>query len=391
MKLCFITAKLPVPASGSAIRNYLEIKYLRKAGWIISILYAGRAISTGEKNRCRKALDCQIRFLTIPTLSPIQKAGIAIHGLIPFVERFRKNTVLSEYTDFINSHNLVHLAELEAYSLIEPVRRRIRVPIIMDAHNVHVRSLSAEIDRLPTIVRMVARPFLAWYGEYEKSAIWNVDRLLACSETDAAYFRNVIPKDRCSVIPNAVDIPAKRILADTDPHAVLFMGSLGYAPNETGLLRYIRSIHPLVLDRLPETVLHVIGGYASRKLSAVMRRTRNVTYHGFVDDTSSYITTATVCICPIYTGSGTRIKILDYMSYGKAVVSTPKGAEGIRQNNSIIIANSDKKFALSVVSLLLNKKLCNKLGLNAYDTVSTYYSALKELSKLDNLYRSLIT
>jgi glycosyltransferase involved in cell wall biosynthesis len=118
----------------------------------------------------------------------------------------------------------------------------------------------------------------------------------------------------------------------------------------------------------------------------------NVMLTGWVKNIAAYINAATVCIAPIRFGSGTRIKILEYMACGKPVISTKIGVEGLEVTNTehLILEDDPNKFASYIVNLTENETLTKELGERARDLVERRYAWKKVVKKLVSLYKTII-
>ena len=144
---------------------------------------------------------------------------------------------------------------------------------------------------------------------------------------------------------------------------ILFCGSLDYPPNRNGLLWFHTSIWPLIRERLPQVRLVVIGkGRAGSEFSR-LRSDPSVDFKGEVESVIPYYERSSCVVVPLLQGSGVRVKILEAMSLGSPVVSTPMGAEGIEaeQGREILLADQAESFAAAVLRLLANRELFENL------------------------------
>jgi hypothetical protein len=110
----------------------------------------------------------------------------------------------------------------------------------------------------------------------------------------------------------------------------VFLGLLSLPHNDDGLRWFLRSVWPLVLSRLPNACLKVIGGQASPELLAsAAELTGSVSFAGYVADLGSALGMAAALINPLRFGSGIKLKVIEALGCSLPVVSTPVGAEGI--------------------------------------------------------------
>jgi glycosyltransferase involved in cell wall biosynthesis len=179
------------------------------------------------------------------------------------------------------------------------------------------------------------------------------------------------------VVPNAVDVEHFRpdpVLPRPDGRTVVFFGTLAYFPNQDGMLWFLREIWPLLERSHPQARLKVIGPNPTADVLA--RRGPRLEVTGLVDDLRPHLAEAAVAIVPLRVGGGTRLKILEAMAMGKAVVSTTLGAEGIahRPGENILLADSPADFAAAVGRVLDDPSLAARLGAAGRDLVASTYS-----------------
>ena len=128
------------------------------------------------------------------------------------------------------------------------------------------------------------------------------------------------------------------------------------------------------------------------------RSTRDIVGNGvvvtdFVESVREYVDKAEVCVVPLLSGSGMRLKILEAMARGKAIVSTPKGAEGIACHNGrdIMVAGSADEFVASVLTLLRDSLRRRELGAAAFRTVKQNYPWYSVGSHFVECYRMAVS
>jgi len=205
-----------------------------------------------------------------------------------------------------------------------------------------------------------------------------------CSVIDLASLANPI------VVPNGVDTDYfQPVFRPSDATSVLFIGSMNYSPNESGLLHFFKFIWPRVRIQVPEARLSIVGTSPPTSITEFSGK-ENITVIGEVPDVRPYFEQAAVSICPIYTGSGTRLKILDGWAMGKAIVSTSLGAEGLdaEHETNILLADTDEAFARCVVRLLQDAGLRYNLGDQGRNMVEKRYSWHCISEQLETAYES---
>jgi glycosyltransferase involved in cell wall biosynthesis len=389
MKLCIISLKYPGRFSGAATRNYHFIRTLLDSGWHIRLITISPGRYEYELREKYGEEVLSIYYLTVNGLSGFARLKTLLSGQLPFLECLRQNHVINQYVNLINDCDLVHLAELEAYALLEPVISQIKRPLILDAHNVQSQSFRDELRSRSLLIDFVSIPFRRFLTGYETRAVKNTDHLLVCSPYDLRYFTRYKNPDDITLIHNAVDLKRKRNIRLGQ--TILFMGNLGYPPNSFGVKHYLIHIHPLVIRSCPSAELVITGRNMPVELRDLINRSPHARYAGFVPDPSDYIQNARVGICPIYHGSGTRLKILEYLAGWCPVVSTAKGAEGLALANGkdLLAQDTDTGFSEAVVRILTDQVFAQRLAGSGFNKVKKYYDRKKVYREVDKLYRRL--
>ncbi|MDE2515207.1 MAG: glycosyltransferase [Rhodospirillales bacterium] len=206
----------------------------------------------------------------------------------------------------------------------------------------------------------------------ERQAARRSRAVFVCSEPDRRYLAKLgVP--RLHVVPNAVALPEK-IYRKVEARSVLFLGFFGHAPNVAAAERLIRHIWPRVRARAPDATL-LIAGAQVEALASFSAPPEGVRMLGFVADLATLYVQSRVICCPILQGGGTRVKIIEAGAYGRPVVSTTIGAEGLdfRDGAEILLADSDHDIAEACVALLHDEARCRALGTAIQDKVHAGY------------------
>jgi glycosyltransferase involved in cell wall biosynthesis len=253
----------------------------------------------------------------------------------------------------------------------------IRPPVLMDLDDVEHLKFLRELWRPPfwagKFMTMLHLPALV-VGEI--LAVRSTAKTLVCSISDRDYVKRVSLFTRVDVVPNAVDL-AGISLSDTSEVTsesnILFVGTYSYQPNVEAAESLVRDIFPLIREVHPNAQLLLVGNRIDQ-LPCYKESPVGVVFLGFVKDLSVVYGRAAVVCCPIRSGSGTRIKIIEAAAHGKPVVSTSIGAEGLAFENGseIVINNSNSGMASACVDLLKNRTKGHDIGSNAKKRAKTY-------------------
>ena len=180
------------------------------------------------------------------------------------------------------------------------------------------------------------------------------------------YVKNV------QVLPNCMNMDDyKDIHAEVKSNTLVFTGSFRYHTNYEAMVWFVGKVFPLILERIPDAQLIITGEHANLPLPS----NQHITLAGYVDDIKSLIAASTVAIAPLWSGGGTRLKILEAMAIGTPVVATTKGAEGLdaKTGEHLFIEDDPGKFAECVINLLIDERLRQVMASKANDLVHEKY------------------
>jgi polysaccharide biosynthesis protein PslH len=210
---------------------------------------------------------------------------------------------------------------------------------------------------------------------FERDALKWVDGAVAVSDPDLAQLTLQSPTLPMAVIPNGVDLDYFRPLPQPiSRQHLVFTGSMDWRPNQDAARYFIRQILPLLQRVRPELECTFVGRSPPPDVLA-LTRIRGVHVTGTVDDVRPYVERAAVYVVPLRIGGGSRLKILEALAMGRAVVSTTVGAEGLNvvSGRDILIADGPEAFTDAVLRLLDEPSRCRKLGEEGRKLVEEQY------------------
>jgi sugar transferase (PEP-CTERM/EpsH1 system associated) len=228
-------------------------------------------------------------------------------------------------------------------------------------------------------------------AKFERQQLIRADHVLTVSATDRDFFAQFMPVAKIDVIPTGVDVeffhPAAQAAADN--MELVFTGSMDWLPNEDGIFYFVDEILPLILKQAPGVTLTIVGRKPSARLQDLPTRHANIRVTGRVDDIRPYVSAAAVYIVPLRVGSGTRLKIFEAMSMGKAIVSTTVGAEGlpVSHGKDILLEDSPSDFAAAVLRLLSDRGARELMGNAARRLVEHRYSWASVAAEFERILR----
>ncbi len=273
------------------------------------------------------------------------------------------------------------------------------LPQCLFEHDVYFRSVQRQLFSRPGGLLRKGRELLEWLRSirYEIRAVRKFDAVFTCHEQEQRLLESVLP-GRCrpeiySGLRTAVDVASyPGPDAPRQPNRLLFVGNFQHTPNADGLLHFCEKIWPRILASHPQATLSVVGANAPPEFSARFRATPSIRFLGRVDDIRKPLSSHSIFICPIRTGAGVRVKILEAFAAGIPVVSTGLGAEGIAAvpGSEILIADSPQNFASACLELLEDPAHARAIAARARRLAESLYDWRIVGEKLDGIYRDLI-
>ena len=221
-----------------------------------------------------------------------------------------------------------------------------------------------------------------WCPQFQVNAV--------VSEEEGSVLSTACPGLSVRVVPNGVDTEYFTPRADPGTHTILFCGSMDMHPNQEAMEYFLRKIWPRVVAQTPDVKLQVVGRKPPEWLAEVAKKDSRVQVTGFVDDIRHYFRQAAVCICPVISGGGTRLKILDSLAMGVPVVATPFAASGLslEHGNHLLFGETPEQFADHTLRLLANPCLRSQLAGSGLRRVNELYAWAVVGQSLLNSYDS---
>jgi glycosyltransferase involved in cell wall biosynthesis len=212
--------------------------------------------------------------------------------------------------------------------------------------------------------------------KYEITQCPRFDCNIVVSNSDGKELESLVPGIGTAIIPNGSDTSFfKPMPAKAKSNTIIHVGRLR-AANLDSLNYFLSKIWPLIKQRNENAHLKIVGGEAPHYIKELAEKEKNITVTGFVKDIRPHIWESSVVVVPLRYGGGTKLKVLNAMAAGKAVVSTSIGCEGIDviQDENIVIADDPAMFAKKTNELLANQQKRVSLGMEARKLIESKYS-----------------
>lgn len=198
------------------------------------------------------------------------------------------------------------------------------------------------------------------------------DRIIAIQAQEGEEVARAIGSERVIVAPMAIQV--SRVPHPGEGGSLLFVGS-NTAPNVDAIESFISDVWPLIRAHKPEATLDVVGSVSS----AIASPPSGVELRGLVADLEPWYQKAGVVISPLRLGSGLKIKLIEALSYGKAVVASSVTCQGVEDlvSGSILVADRPEDQANAIVKLLGDQAYRRELSAKSWATAAEHFSAVK--------------
>jgi polysaccharide biosynthesis protein PslH len=230
------------------------------------------------------------------------------------------------------------------------------------------------------------------WPEYQRSAWRRFDRIQVFTQRDADAVVELAPDllGRVRVTPFGIDVPEAVDPALARPGVVLFVGNFTHPPNVDAARWLVDEVMPRLRSLVAGSRLVLVGGAAGliEHLAAP-----DVEVVADVDAVAPYLSMASVVVAPVRTGGGMRMKVLQALASGKAVVTTARGAQGLAVSGAeppLVIAEDAEAIAIAAADLLQDEARRRLLGSRARDFVLAQHGLDAYARRLEVVYEEAI-
>jgi sugar transferase (PEP-CTERM/EpsH1 system associated) len=399
MNILFLSTENPYPPDhGHHLRTYHVLRHLAAHH---KIFFVGFWQSEEElKHKAHlESLCASVDLLPIPGRARKARYALSLFGNLfsswPFtVRRYFRREAVARIRQIAQEHriDLVHFDLMHLAPYLECIGD---TPNVLVNHNVE----SLRLERLAQVQKnFAARAYLNLQlrkmRRLEQERCRRFTQLVAVSETDAEILRDTCNLDNnIEEIPNGVDADFFDVAeGKPEPDSLVWTGGMGSPYNRDAVDYFLEDIFPKIYVQRPQIKVTIVGDSPSPTLQQYQARyPQNIFIGGYVDDVRPYMQRASIFIAPMRCGSGTKVKVINAMAMGKAIVSSSVGAEGIKveSGKDLIIADAPQEFADQVLQLLQDPARLRQLGENARQVVERYYDWRVIYKKMDALYEKV--
>ncbi len=288
----------------------------------------------------------------------------------------------------------VDVMQLEYTMMGQYAGEYMHIPCMLFEHDVFFQSLARGMRR-ETRAGTRFEYFLEYLRalHYETTLLPQMSRVQMCSDENASYLSRFVPtltpmmdSDLRAGIRTA-QYPFA--LGGRIPKTMLFVGNFRHLPNREALTWFVERVLPQVVAQEPAATLVIVGSELPPSLSSLSANP-NIRLTGFVDDMREPLRDYAVFVCPILSGSGIRVKLLEAFAAGIPAVSTTVGAEGLTKQPGLLceLGDTPEEFAAAVLKLFTDADYARQLAVRARQEVESTRDIRTMTAKLEGVYRS---
>jgi len=379
MNLLFLTPQIPYPPQhGGALRAYNLIRVLAQRHAITLLSF----VRTPEDlDRVGPLRDCCQRIETVPapTRSHLRRAFSVFLSPEPDLALRLVSTEFQARLDALLRESRFDVLQIEEimlarYGLALDMDIELRPRLVFDTYNAEYvlqqRAFETDVHD-PRRWAGALYSLIQWrkLRRYEARVCRRFDCTVVVSQADAVALHALDPALPLVVVPNGVDVAhyAGYVPGADDPvlppNSLVFTGKMDFRPNVDAVLWFVESVLPLIQRQVPGVRFYVVGQSPLPRVRALAANPA-VIVTGRVPDVRPYIAGAAVYVVPLRIGGGSRLKVLEALAMGRAVVSTSLGCEGypLVADRELVVADEPTDFARAVIALLRDPGRRAELG-----------------------------
>lgn len=289
-------------------------------------------------------------------------------------------------------YDIIHLETLWVTPYVDVIRKYSKAKIVLRSQNIEfmIWERLAEDTQNP-IKKMYLKLLAKRLKTYEYDVLNKFDAIATITELDTVVYK----KMGCTLpiihVPFGIDLEKYKIdVSNLEKPSVFHIGAMDWRPNADGIDWFLKSIWLKVQSKNLAIKLYLAGRNMPEWL--LQFKMENVVVLGEVTDSHEFINSKSIMIVPLTSGGGMRVKIIEGMAFGKTIISTSIGAEGIEYENgkNILIADTEKEFEETILKCLHDQKFSDTIGKNARTLAETKYDNQLICNKLSDFYKNLL-
>jgi len=404
MKIVYVTQIVPYPPHGGVLqRGFNLLRELARRHRIHLLAFhhpdelpEGEAVSQSRVELGKFCEKVEYFPLWAKKSNAHRAAALAFGALnsLPFsVLAHRSRALRQRLTEICASSDRPDVVHLDTIALAPYLKFCSHVPVVLAHQNVESQLMERRA-RLESSV--IARAYVRLQArrlrKYEANQGPRFRLNIMVSDVDATRFKSFTPGIRTAVVSNGVDTEYFTARTDDEIPAAIYTGGMNMFANRDAVEWFLEEMWPRIRSAVPDARFFAVGQRPSPRVLAAARANIGVEAPGHVDDVRPWVARAAVYVVPLRVGGGTRLKMVDAMAQGKAIVATSLGAEGIHGDDGLhfVVSNDAEHFAREVIRLMRDPAGRRALGKAARARVEQEYGWPLLAGRLAGLYSEVI-
>lgn len=398
MKILQLNNRIPFPLNdgGNIGVNYFTSGYLN-AGVDLSMLAMNTTRHWMDISQLPQQFNRLTKFKTVKIDNRIKPLAAFLNlfkNSSYNIDRFISKEYEEELIDFLKNetYDIIQLESLFLTPYVATIRKYSKAKIVIRQHNVEfsIWERMAEKEKNPLkkwYLKLLAKRLKA----FEIKHLNDYDLILAISKQDEAIFKNLNAQKPILIQPFAIDVNQIPFVSYPENEPSLYhIGAMDWLPNQESVSYFLNEVMPLINLQFPDLKLYIAG----RNMPDYYFKNQwiNVIVLGEVPDAIAFEKDKSILVVPLQSGGGIRVKILQAMAMGKAIVTTAIGVEGIdaKDNEEVMIADNATQFADKIAILIQHSEKAKAMGIAARKLIEKKYNSKKAIAQLLNHYETII-
>ncbi len=271
-------------------------------------------------------------------------------------------------------------------------------PSVLFEHDVYFQSVRRRLLRARSFAEFV-EALVEWLRalRWELSMLRRMEVVQTCSEEERRLLESLLgrktPPQIVSGVRAAVEVASyPAVYSGRRPHTALFVGNFQHLPNHEALRFLVREVLPRLRAARPQAELVVVGAEAGGEILE-LARSPGVRFLGRVEDIREPLARYAAFLCPIFAGSGVRVKIMEAFASGIPVVSTPLGAEGLDtvHGRELLLARTAAEFVSATLEVFDHPERAELMARRARQVVEERWDWKVVAPRLEQCYRDALS
>lgn len=293
-----------------------------------------------------------------------------------------------------SQYDVIQLETLYLAPYVDIIKQHSTALVTMRAHNVEFEIWERLAENTKFLPKKLYLNYLTKkLKKYEIDNLNSYDYLIPVSGKDLVKFKKLGYMNGAMASP--IGLETNRYIGTPiqtkkdGSLKICFIGALDWMPNLEGFEWFVSEVWDSVSEKI-DVELYVAGRNTPESLRKLQKP--NVHVLGEIDDAIAFISSCDIMIVPLFSGSGTRVKILEGMALGKTIVTTSIGLEGIEaeHDKEVLVGNTVEDFVHSIERCAQDPTLVEQIGSNARQFVKDYYDNKANAETLLSTYQKLL-